>query len=36
MRGRDAILFTVAKLGDFGPNDHPLRAIRVPVNDALW
>ena len=28
-------LFTVAKLDDFVPADHPLRAIRVLVNDAL-
>ena len=38
MRGPDAMqesLFTVAKLDDFVPSDHPLRAIRVLVNDAL-
>ena len=38
MRGGDAMqesLFTVAKLDDFVPVDHPLRAIRVLVNDAL-
>ncbi len=39
MRGQDAMqegLFTVAKLDDFVPADlHPLRAIRVLVNDAL-
>jgi len=38
MRGPDAMqesLFTVAKLDDFVPTDHPLRAIRVLVNDAL-
>ena len=38
MRGPDAMqesLFTVAKLDDFVPADHPLRLIRVPVNDAL-
>lgn len=38
MRGPDATqesLFTVAKLDDFVPADHPLRAIRVLVNDAL-
>ena len=38
MRGADAMqesLFTVAKLDDFVPSDHPLRAIRVLVNDAL-
>jgi transposase len=28
-------LFTVAKLDDFVPADHPLRAIRVLVNEAL-
>ena len=38
MRGPDAMqesLFTVAKLDDFVPADHPLRAIQVLVNDAL-
>ena len=38
MRGVDAMqegLFTVAKLDDFVPADHPLRSIRVLVNDAL-
>ena len=38
MRGPDAMqesLFTVAKLDDFVPSDHPLRAIRVLVNEAL-
>jgi len=38
MRGADATqesLFTVAKLDDFVPSDHPLRAIRALVNDAL-
>ena len=38
MRGGDAMqesLFTVAKLDDFVPADHPLRSIRVLVNDAL-
>ena len=38
MRGADAMqesLFTVAKLDDFVPADHPLRAIRVLVNEAL-
>lgn len=38
MRGADAMqesLFTVAKLDDFVPDDHPLRSIRVLVNDAL-
>jgi hypothetical protein len=28
-------LFTVAKLEDFVPADHPLRAIRGVVNEAL-
>lgn len=28
-------LFTLAKLDDFVPADHPLRAIRVLVNEAL-
>ena len=38
MRGTDAMqeaLFTVAKLEDFVPSDHPLRSIRVLVNEAL-
>lgn len=38
MRGADAMqesLFTVAKLDDFVPSDHPLRRIRMLVNDAL-
>lgn len=38
MRGGDALqeaLFTVAKLEDFVPADHPLRSIRVLVNTAL-
>src|SRR5258706_4552058 len=38
MRGADAMqesLFTVAKLDDFIPADHPLRAIRQLVNEAL-
>ena len=38
MRGPDAIqeaLFTVAKLDDFVPQDHPLRAVRELVNGAL-
>ena len=38
MRGPDAMqesLFTVAKLDDFVPPDHPLRAIRLLVNEAL-
>ena len=38
MRGSDGMqeaLFTVAKLEDFVPSDHPLRAIRGVVNEAL-
>lgn len=38
MRGADAMqesLFTVARLEDFVPADHPLRAIRLLVNEAL-
>ena len=38
MRGSDGMqesLFTMAKLEDFVPSDHPLRAIRVLVNEAL-
>lgn len=38
MRGSDAMqesLFTVAKLEDFVPLDHPLRPIRDLVNEAL-
>jgi len=38
MRGSDAMqesLFTVAKLDDFVPSDHPLRAAPVLVNEAL-
>ncbi len=38
MRGSDGMqeaLFTVAKLEDFVPADHPLRAIRGLVNEAL-
>lgn len=38
MRGADALqesLFTVAKLDDFVPADHPLRAVRDLVNPAL-
>ncbi|MCC6246734.1 MAG: IS5 family transposase [Rubrivivax sp.] len=38
MRGADGMqeaLFTAAKLEDFVPADHPLRPIRVLVNDAL-
>jgi transposase len=38
MRGADAMqesLFTVAKLDDFVPADHPLRAVLMLVNEAL-
>ena len=38
MRGSDGLqegLFTLAKLDDFVPADHPLRAIRELVNEAL-
>jgi transposase len=38
MRGMDGMqeaLFTVAKLEDFVPTDHPLRPIRLLVNEAL-
>jgi transposase len=38
MRGADTFtesLFTVGKLEDFVPTDHPLRPIRTMVNDAL-
>lgn len=38
MRGADGMqesLFTVAKLDDFVPPDHPLRPIRLLVNEAL-
>ena len=38
MRGSDGMqegLFTLAKLDDFVPADHPLRAIRALVNEAL-
>ncbi len=38
MRGSDVMqesLFTVSKLEDFVPKDHPLRAIRSLVNEAL-
>ena len=38
MRGSDGMqeaLFTVAKLDDFIPLDHPLRRIRLLVNEAL-
>jgi hypothetical protein len=38
MRGMDERqenLFTMSKLEDFVPADHPLRPIRVLVNDAL-
>jgi len=38
MRGSDGMqetLFTMSKLEDFVPTDHPLRAIQVLVNEAL-
>src|SRR5438552_722459 len=38
MRGSDGMqeaLFTMSKLEDFVPSDHPLRAIQVLVNEAL-
>ena len=38
MRGSDAMqesLFMMAKLEDFVPADHPLRPIRLLVNQAL-
>ena len=38
MRGSDEMqesLFTIAKLEDFVPADHPLRALRELVNDGL-
>ena len=38
MRGADAMqesLFTVSNLDDFVPADHPLRGIRLLVNEAL-
>lgn len=38
MRGTDDMqesLFTVAKLEDFVPGDHPLRSVRSLVNEAL-
>jgi hypothetical protein len=38
MRGMDEMqetLFTTVKLEDFVPTDHPLRPIRLLVNDAL-
>lgn len=38
MRGLDEMqesLFTMSKLEDFVPSDHPLRRLRVLVNDAL-
>ena len=38
MRGSDEMqeaLFLVAKLDDFVPTDHPLRAILLLVNEAL-
>jgi len=33
--GMQESLFTAAKLDDFVPGDHPLRAIQVLVNEAL-
>lgn len=38
MRGNDdtqEALFTIARLEDFVPSDHPLRPIRAIVNTAL-
>ena len=38
MRGSDGmqeVLFTMSRLDDFVPSDHPLRGIRLLVNDAL-
>lgn len=38
MRGADTLtesLFTMRRLDDFLPADHPLRPIRVMVNQAL-
>lgn len=38
MRGADVLqeaLFTMAKLEDFVPSEHPLRPIRLMVNEAL-
>jgi hypothetical protein len=38
MRGPDTFtegLFTTRRLDDFVPADHPLRRIRVMVNEAL-
>ena len=38
MRGSDGMqeaLFTVAKLDDFVPGDHPLRSVRTLVDKAL-
>src|SRR5476649_1486218 len=38
MRGPDGFtesMFTVLKLDDFVPKDHPLRPIRAWLNDAL-
>ena len=38
MRGSDGMqeaLFTMSKLEDFVPSDHPLRSIQVLVNEAL-
>jgi transposase len=38
MRGSDGMqegLFTLAKIDDFVPADHPLRSIRLLVNQTL-
>jgi len=38
MRGSDGMqeaLFTMSKLEDFVPSDHPLRPIQVLTNEAL-
>ena len=38
MRGPDTVtesLFTIKKLDDFVPATHPLRAIRVVIDEAL-
>jgi transposase len=38
MPGSDVLqesLYTIAKLEDYVPADHPLRSIRLPVNEAL-
>ena len=39
MRGADSYnesLFTTVRLEDFVPASHPLRPIRIWVNEALW